>query len=252
MVVCYGIGISSFVEGVHVCLQGVMVIGWVPKPWGRWLGCVWVILYDLDVLCILSQPLGYRRWYTRDFPQGQLFWWRSSNVRVGCDWPSSKSVIIFTAYNSACVGLDFVIMNDQFNQMVDCFGNGLEEDISLDVVAVTIWVWEQILYLVQRHTAHMDRRSKIGKAFQWGSGGWEAWTCTHRQYCSDIFEGCVLCRVWFDWFLLWTWWHASLVFSRLLWCADFYSMAVQWVFLYGSCIWCLLLLVKWCGGFCGA
>jgi hypothetical protein len=31
-------------------------------------------------------------------------------------------------------------MNDQFNQMVDCFGNGLEEDISLDVVAVTIWV----------------------------------------------------------------------------------------------------------------
>jgi len=26
-VVCYGIGISKFVEGVHVCLQGVTVFG---------------------------------------------------------------------------------------------------------------------------------------------------------------------------------------------------------------------------------
>jgi hypothetical protein len=40
-------------------------------------------------------------------------------------------------YN-ACVGFDFVEMNGQWC-LFDCLGNGLE-DISLDVVAVEVWV----------------------------------------------------------------------------------------------------------------
>jgi len=59
------------------------------------------------------------------------------NVQVGCDWFSSRSVSIFIAYN-ICVGFDFVEINGRW-QLVDCFGNGLE-DISLDVVAVEVWV----------------------------------------------------------------------------------------------------------------
>jgi hypothetical protein len=47
------------------------------------------------------------------------------------------SFSITIAYN-ACVRLDSVKMNGQW-RLVDCFGNGLE-DISLDVVAVEVWV----------------------------------------------------------------------------------------------------------------
>ena len=51
------------------------------------------------------------------------------NVRVGCDWFSSKSVSISFAYNT-CVGFDFVEMNGRW-WLVDCFCNG-SEDISLE------------------------------------------------------------------------------------------------------------------------
>jgi hypothetical protein len=37
-----------------------------------------------------------------------------------------------------CVGFDFVEMNGRWC-LVDCFGNGLE-NISLDLVAVRVWV----------------------------------------------------------------------------------------------------------------
>ena len=36
---------------------------------------------------------------------------------------------------------------EKLNLSVDCFGNGLE-DISLDVVAVEVWVWELLFNLV--------------------------------------------------------------------------------------------------------
>jgi hypothetical protein len=44
------------------------------------------------------------------------------------------------------VGFDFMEMNGQW-WLVDCFGNGLE-DISLDVVAVEVWVWELFFSLM--------------------------------------------------------------------------------------------------------
>jgi len=130
------------VEGVHVCLQGVMVINLVPKPWSRWLCCVWVISIWFGVLHILLQASKCRR---KDFSQGQLFDGGISNVRVGCHWFSSKSVSIIIA-SYACVKFDFVEMNEQW-WLVDCFGNGLK-DISLDEVAVEVWVWELFSNLV--------------------------------------------------------------------------------------------------------
>jgi hypothetical protein len=36
---------------------------------------------------------------------------------------------------------------EKLDLSVDCFGNGLE-DISLDVVAVEVWVWELLFNLV--------------------------------------------------------------------------------------------------------
>jgi hypothetical protein len=50
------------------------------------------------------------------------------------------------AYNT-CMGFDFVEINGLW-WLVDCFDNGLE-DISLDVVAVEVWVWELIFSFVQ-------------------------------------------------------------------------------------------------------
>ena len=54
-----------------------------------------------------------------------------------CDWCSSNSVSIVIACNT-CMGFDSLEMNGRW-WLVDCLGNGLE-DISLDVVAVEVWV----------------------------------------------------------------------------------------------------------------
>jgi hypothetical protein len=53
-----------------------------------------------------------------------------------------------------------------------------------------------------RDTQHPTWRIKIRKAFQWGSGGWEAEACIAPAELLRYLWGCVQCLVSSAWFLL--------------------------------------------------
>ena len=115
-----------------------MVIGLVPEPWGRWQGCVWVILNNSVFF---------------------TFFCKQVDIWKGC--PSGPAVLMEVSATSEYIVIDFIatrasawinslpiilawdfVKKNRWWWLVDCFGNGLE-DISLDVVAVGL----------QRHSA---------------------------------------------------------------------------------------------------
>ena len=66
------------------------------KPWGRWLGCVCVVLYDSMFFIIFCKPVHT----VKMFSSGPAVLMEVSairNFRVGCDCFSSKSVSLFIA-----------------------------------------------------------------------------------------------------------------------------------------------------------
>jgi len=70
-----------------------------------------------------------------------------SDVGVGGGWLFSKGVSMFIIDNTG-MGLYFEEAVDGRWWLADCFSNGLK-DISLDVVAMEIRVWELLFNLVQ-------------------------------------------------------------------------------------------------------
>jgi hypothetical protein len=73
-----------------------------------------------------------------------------SDVGVGCGWLSTKGVGMFITDNTG-MGLYFEEVDGRW-WLADRFSNGLK-DISLDVVAMEIRVWELLFDLVQWCTA---------------------------------------------------------------------------------------------------
>ena len=63
---------------------------------------LWVILYDLVFFIFICKPVDVVEGISL---RASCFDGGIRNVRVGCDWFSSKSVSIFIAYNT-CVGYD--------------------------------------------------------------------------------------------------------------------------------------------------
>ena len=118
---------------------------------------------------------------------------------------------------------------------------------------VLCFVFCTIQWRMQRHTtSHLE--TKREEVFQWESSGWEAEACTPPGL--DIFRGFAQCLVSSVWFLLRIWLHVGSILSWVLWRVD---QPGHWVTprlwsgsLCGCYKWCLLLLVEWRGGFCGA
>ena len=124
---------------------------------GFWCTCtIYLIIFLTVILKVLFFNITQR--FSDSLVQLSIFlidfcWdlWLSSHARLEAFVIQTKlklkdATSLQSIYKNTCVGFDLVKMNGWW-WLVDCFGNGLE-DISLDVVAVEVWVWELLFSLV--------------------------------------------------------------------------------------------------------